>query len=148
MISNANEAIIIRKAELQDEGAIEILMSTYYHDIDGVSIDDVLVAVSGNRIVGAVCLEVGKIPEIHSIAVHPDHREKGIGSLLIEDLVSGLDDDFIFTRTTSPVFFEKAGFVRLDDSEKKELWDDCADCNRFNNCKQSVLRLDIRNKIR
>ncbi|WP_292466920.1 GNAT family N-acetyltransferase [Methanolobus sp.] len=141
--------VIIRKAELNDEDTIQVLMSTYFLDIEGTLVEDFLVAEIDGRIVGAACLEIDRFPVVHSIAVHPDHCGKGIGSQLLKAFVLGLDNEsFLFTRTTSPVFFEKTGFVMLDASEKKELWDDCADCNKFNNCKQSVLRLDISKKER
>ncbi|WP_094226719.1 GNAT family N-acetyltransferase [Methanolobus psychrotolerans] len=139
----------IRKAHNEDEVAIEVLMSTYFLDIEGTEVDDFIVATIDGRIIGAACLETGKFPEVHSIAVHPNHRGKGIGRLLLDALVSDLSGEkFLFARTTSPVFFEKAGFIRLDDSEKREIWDDCAQCNRFNTCKQSVLRLEIKDNTR
>jgi N-acetylglutamate synthase and related acetyltransferases len=142
-----NPEVTVRKAEPEDEVPIEVLMSTYFLDIEGTEIDDFVVATVDNRIVGAACLEIGKIPEIHSIAVHPNYRGKGIGRLLLDSLIADIEEqEFLFTRTTSPDFFEKVGFIRLDDSEKKELWDDCAGCNRFNNCKQSVLRLEIKKR--
>jgi amino-acid N-acetyltransferase len=124
-------------------------MSTYFLDIEGLPIDEFIVALLGERIIGAAYLQTGKISEIHSVAVHPNYRGKGIGHMLLYTLLSQVKDvDFIFTRTTSPVFFEKAGFKRLDDPEKAGLWDDCAGCDRLNTCKQSVLRLDIRYKGR
>lgn len=148
MNEDAKQGVRIRRAELCDEDAIEVLVSTYFHDIEGLLVEDFFVAEIGGRIVGAACMEMNKLPEVHSIVVHPKHRGKGIGSLLIDALVSEMDDDFLFTRTTLPVFFEKTGFIRLDDSEKAEIWDDCADCSRLNDCRQSVLRLDIKDKRR
>ncbi len=136
--------VTIRKAEPQEREDVEVLMSTYFHEIEGTSIDNFTVAVIDGKIIGAACLETGNVQELHSIAVHPKHRGKGIGRLLVDSLIADMDEkNFLFTRTTSPVFFEKVGFVRIDDSQKKELWDDCANCNRFNNCKQSVLCLQI-----
>ncbi|WP_342305994.1 GNAT family N-acetyltransferase [Methanolobus sp. ZRKC5] len=106
--------------------------------------ENLRVAVIDNKIIGAACLETENFQELHSIAVYPDYRGKGIGRLLMDSFTVDMKEGTIlFTRTTSPVFFEKVGFIRLDDSEKKELWDDCSKCNRFNNCKQSVLRLEI-----
>lgn len=137
----------IRKAEPHERADIEVLMSTCYHGIEDAPIDNFIVAVIDSKIIAAVCLETGSLTELHSIAVYPNHRGKGIGRLLMDFLIDDIEEETVlFTRTTSPVFFEKVGFIRLDDSEKKELWDDCANCNRFNNCKQSVLRLEIKKR--
>lgn len=135
--------VTIRKAEPQDRVDVEVLMSTYFHGVEGIPIENFMVAVIDSMIIGAAYLKTGTFPELHSIAVHPDHRGRGIGRLLMDALIVDMEEGFIFTRTTSPVFFEKVGFIRLDDSQKKELWDECTNCNRFNKCKQSVLRLEI-----
>lgn len=148
MTENTSVDVTIQKAKPEDEGAIELLMAAYSLNIDGLMVEDFFVADMSGRIVGAVCLDAGKLPSLHSIAVHPDYCGKRIGSKLLESLVLSMDDeDFLFVRTTLPVFFEKTGFIRLVDSKKKELWNDCADCARFNNCKQSVLRLEIKKKV-
>ncbi|WP_407354874.1 GNAT family N-acetyltransferase [Methanolobus sp. WCC5] len=146
---DAASDVTIRKAVSGDSVPVQVLMSTYFLDIEGLPIDEFIVALLGERIIGAAYLQTGKITEIHSVAVHPNYRGKGIGHMLLYALLSQVKDvDFIFTRTTSPVFFEKAGFKKLDDSEKAVLWEDCAGCDRLNTCKQSVLRLDIRYKGR
>ncbi len=140
---------IIRKATTSDRLDIEILMSTYFLDIGDALIDNFVVADIEGKVIGAACMESGKIREIHSIAVHPNYRGKGIGSSLLDAIISELDEGaFIYARTTSPLFFEKTGFLKLEDSKKKELWKDCAECNSFNNCKQSVLRMEISNNSR
>ncbi|WMW22184.1 GNAT family N-acetyltransferase [Methanolobus mangrovi] len=142
-----NPEVTIRRAELEDEVHIEVLMSTYFLDIEGIAVEDFVIATIDDKVIGAACLMVEKIPEVHSIAVHPNYRGKGIGRMLLDYLITDIEgQEFLFTRTTSPSFFEKLGFIKLEDSEKKELWEDCAGCNRFNNCKQSVLRLEIKKR--
>ena len=142
-----NPEVTVRKAELEDEVPIEVLMSTYFLDIEGIDVEDFVVATFDGKIIGAACLIVEKIQEVHSIAVHPNYRGKGIGRMLLDSLIADIEgQEFLFTRTTSPEFFQKVGFIRLEDTEKKELWDDCAVCNRFKNCKQSVLRLEIKKR--
>ncbi|MDO9518523.1 MAG: GNAT family N-acetyltransferase [Methanosarcinaceae archaeon] len=142
---NTND-IIIRKAENDDIEAIEILLSTYFLDMDGVDIEDFIVAESGGRVFGCGAVIDQKYPELHSIAVHPNHRSRGIGSLLVEHIVANTPDEweYIYVRTTAPDFFKKVGFMELQDSEKIKLWDDCAECDKFEGCRQSAMRLCLK----
>ncbi|WP_406660032.1 GNAT family N-acetyltransferase [Methanolobus sp. ZRKC3] len=134
--------IRIRDASAEDALQIEALMSTYSLGIDGVSMDDFVVAEKEGRIIGAAAITTENFPEVHSIAVHPDHKAKGLGSALFEYLLARLGDvGAVYVRTTSPVFFEKLGFKELEASAKAELWGDCAKCNKLNRCRQSVLCL-------
>ena len=138
--------IIIRKAEKNDIKPIEILLSTYFLDMDGVDIEDFIIAESGGRVFGCAAVIDQKYPELHSIAVHPNHRSHGIGSLLMEYLVANASDkwDYLYVRTTAPDFFKKVGFVELQNSEKIKLWDDCAECDKFEGCRQYAMRLYLK----
>jgi amino-acid N-acetyltransferase len=146
LISDLNADIMIRDALPEDMAPIGILMSTYFLDIEGVHVEDFAVAQVGEKIVGAGAIVSGRFPEVHSIAVHPNYRGKGIGSSLILYLLLKISDRSdadicVYTRTTSPVFFEKAGFVEMDPAIKAQLWEDCAGCNRLSTCRQSVMCL-------
>lgn len=138
--------IIIRKAENDDIEAVKTLLSTYFLDMDGVDIEDFTVAESGNRVLGCAAVIYQKYPELHSIAVHPNHRSRGIGSLLVEYIVANAPDEwgYLYVRTTAPDFFKKVRFVKLQDSEKIKLWDDCAGCDKFEGCRQSAMRLCLK----
>jgi amino-acid N-acetyltransferase len=121
-------------------------MSTYFLDIEGVPVEDFAVAQSGEKIVGAGAIVSGCFLEIHSIAVHPNYRGRGIGSSLISYLLLKINgrsdaDLCVYARTTSPVFFEKAGFMEMDPAMKVQLWEDCAGCDRLSTCRQSVMCL-------
>lgn len=141
-----NPDIIIRDALPEDSGSIEVLMSIYFLDIEGVPVEDFAVALSGEKIIGAGAIVNGRFPEVHSIAVHPNYRGRGIGSSLIHHLLLKMkkrnDSDLcVYARTTSPRFFEKIGFVEMDPAAKAQLWEDCVGCDRLNTCRQSVMCL-------
>lgn len=140
-----NPEIHIRDASVEDMDPIEALMSTYFLDIEGLSVDSFAIAETKGKIIGAGAIVNDLFPEIHSIAVHPNYKGKGIGTSLVRYLLTRIPaGSHVYARTTSPVFFEKAGFVEMDPSKKAELWDDCAGCDRLNTCKQSVMCLELK----
>lgn len=138
--------VAIRSATEQDMQDIKCIASTYFLDTNGLEYSDCIVATLENRIIGIACFKHTECPELHTIAVHPNYRGKGIGALLVRALGLTLckGQECIYVRTTAPVFFEKVGFVTLENNMKKELWTDCAGCDRFNNCKQAVMLLELR----
>ena len=142
---NTND-IIIRKAENDDTEPVQTLLSTYFLDMDGVEIEDFIIAELDGRILGCAAVIDQKHPELHSIAVHPNHRSRGIGSLLVEHIVANAPDGWecLYVRTTAPRFFENVGFMKLQDSEKTKLWDDCAECDKFEGCRQTAMRLCLK----
>jgi amino-acid N-acetyltransferase len=135
-----------RLATVQDMHDIECIASTYFLDIEGLGYSDFIVATLENKIIGIASFKQNECPELHTIAVHPNYRGKGIGALLVKELGPTLckDHERIFVRTTAPKFFKKVGFVTLGNEMKKELWNDCVACDRFNNCKQAVMCLELR----
>jgi len=140
--------IEIRKATQADIKDIKILLSFYYLDTEKVekNLPEFIVAVLEKKTVGCACLDVGEVVELRSIAVLPSHRNKGIGSRLADAILSraaGLTD-MVYLRTTSPAFFEKKGFRKLPDEEKKAVWDECAQCEKYDICLQTVMKYMIR----
>lgn len=139
--------IFIRKAEKSDLPAIQRLLSTYFLDIEELKPEDFILAEGERKVLGCAALirsgsSKKDFLEIHSIAVHPNFRGKGIGSRLANQLIStslGQDTE-LYVRTTAPGFFEKLGFERIPDSEKIRLWEDCASCEHFGNCTQHALK--------
>lgn len=136
---NGNVHVEIRGAEASDGVSVEGIMGTYFLDIDDVPIEDFIVAEVGGKIVGVAAVSDKECCEVHSIAVHPTYRGMGIGSKMISKLIEDVSHDRLYVRTTSPVFFRKMGFVELPMSEKASLWQDCRECDRYDNCKQYVL---------
>lgn len=135
-----------RFATADDMQEIKCIASTYFLDTEGLDYSDFIVATLENKMIGIACFRETECPELHTIAVHPNYRGKGIGALLVRELGSTLckSHERIYVRTTAPGFFEKVGFVALENNMKKQLWADCAGCDRFNTCKQAVMCLELR----
>ncbi len=139
--------IEIRKATRENVQDIKKLLSYYILDTENVekNLPEFIIAVSGGKVAGCACLDTGNILELRSIAVLPGCRKRGIGSKLVEAILgraAGLKST-VYLRTTSPGFFEKKGFKRLENEEKKILWEDCADCDKFDICRQAVMKIDL-----
>lgn len=140
--------IKIRKAAQADIKDIKTLLSFYYLDTEKVekNLPEFIVAVLDKKTAGCACLDVGDIVELRSIAVLPAHRNKGIGSGLVDAVLTRAAElaDAVYLRTTSPAFFEKKGFVRLPDEEKKLIWKDCAQCDKYDICRQTLMKRVLR----
>ena len=138
----------IRDATPEDIKEIKRILSFYFLEIEKVekNLPEFKVAVLDKKIVGCACLDIGDIVELRSIAVLPNYRNRGIGSRLVDAVLhhaSGLTDT-VYLRTTSPVFFEKKGFMKLADEEKKVIWRDCVTCDKFIICRQTVMKRNNR----
>jgi amino-acid N-acetyltransferase len=136
--------IKIRKATEADIKDIKTILSFFFLDTDNVekNLPEFILAEKDNKILGCACLDIGNIVELRSIAVLPAQRNKGVGSKLVEAVLERAKEltDVIYLRTTSPVFFEKMGFVRLPDKEKKVIWKDCEECDKFDICRQTMMK--------
>ena len=139
--------IKIRKATSSDVKEIKKILSFYYLDTETVdkNLPEFIVAVQDEKIIGCACLDISDVVELRSIAILPNYRNKGIGSKLVDTILTRASEltGTVYLRTTSPAFFEKKGFKRLANGEKKAIWEDCAECNRFDVCKQTLMKLDI-----
>ncbi|TRZ90371.1 MAG: GNAT family N-acetyltransferase [Methanosarcinales archaeon] len=140
--------IEIRKATQSDVKDIKKLLSFYTLDTEKVekNLPEFIVAVIDGRTVGCACLDVGDIVELRSIAILPSYRNKGIGSELVNVVLNRAADitDKVYLRTTSPVFFEKKGAHRLENDEKKAIWKECDGCDKFDICKQVLMKFDLK----
>lgn len=145
--------ILIRKAEKKDLLSIQRLLSTYFMDMEELEPEDFVLSEREGKMIGCAALVRGTCGEknffeLHSIAVHPNFRGKGIGTMLMEYLINRMRNPNkpdnpvceLYVRTTAPGFFEKLGFVRLPDAEKLLLWADCKNCEHFEKCTQHVMK--------
>jgi amino-acid N-acetyltransferase len=145
--------IRIRKAEKKDLLSIQRLLSTYFLDMENLGPEDFILAEMEEKMIGCAALVRGtsgenNFLELHSIAVHPNFRGKGIGTRLMEEIINTLEDQDmpdipdceLYVRTTSPGFFEKLGFIRLPDTEKLHIWAECKNCEHFERCAQHAMK--------
>ena len=139
----------IRNAGTRDIPDIKSILSQYILETETVegNIDQFIVAETGGKIVGCACLDnSADLIELRSIAVLPAWKNKGFGRRLFETLeqrAKGMTDR-IYVRTTAQGFFDKMGFEALDNSQKPVLWQDCADCDKFDVCMQVPMVLQLR----
>ncbi len=134
----------IRDASLEDIKEIKKILSFYYLETEKVekNLAEFKVAILDEKIVGCACLDTEDVVELRSIAVLPNYRNKGIGSLLVDavmDRAAKIADE-VYLRTTSPLFFEKKGAVRIPNNDKKQIWMECKECDEFNICKQVPMK--------
>jgi len=139
----------IKSAGAGDIPDIKSILSQYILETELVedNINQFVVAETRDRIVGCACLDSSMgVVELRSIAVLPGWKNKGIGRRLFETLKQRAKSmaDRIYVRTTARSFFEKIDFKVLDDSQKPVLWQDCADCDKLDVCKQVPMVLELR----
>jgi amino-acid N-acetyltransferase len=139
--------ILIRKAGNSDLLAIQRLLSTYFLDMKGLEAEDFVLAEIDGQIRGCAALIKSEFQgkeflEIHSIAVHPNFRGKGIGTRLVKHLLTTIDESAcdLYVRTTAPHFFEKLNFEKIGNSQKLLLWEDCENCEHFEKCMQHAMK--------
>jgi len=140
------DSITIRNACAEDLVSVRRLLSTYFLNMDDVAIGDFVVADINGKTVGCAAAVCRRCPELHSIAVHPNYRNKKIGSRMVATVAGKAPPEweYLYVRTTAPDFFKRIGFMQLPAAEKMKLWEDCADCERFNTCKQCAMRLPLK----
>lgn len=150
--------ILIRKARKKDLLSIQRLLSTYFLDMEELEPEDFILAENEGRVIGCAALIRGisrgkRFLELHSIAVHPNFRGKGIGTRLMEYIINTIEGNTIrdrdtngslnpelYVRTTAPDFFEKLGFISLQDTDKLRTWADCRRCECFEKCAQHAMK--------
>ncbi len=137
----------IRKAAVQDIKDIKKILSFYCLETEKVekNLPESIIAVLDQKIVGCACLDIGNIVELRSIAVLPNYRNMGIGSKLLDAILNRAVDftDTVYIRTTSPGFFDKKGFRKLQNDEKKVIWKECSECDKFEICRQTVMKINL-----
>lgn len=104
-----------------------------------------LVAEEDGAVIGCVAVEVAwaELAEIKSLAVHPDHRGKGIGKQLVDAAVEDarkLGLIWLFALTYEAEFFRKRGFEIVDKDElPAKVWSDCISCPKRYACDEIAM---------
>jgi amino-acid N-acetyltransferase len=151
---------MIRKASIKDIKAIHRLLQGYGEKgellprplsvlYDHVRDFSVFVDAEDGNVIGCCALQFcwDDLAEIRSLAVHPDHLGKKIGSRLAESVISEAKSfgvKKIFALTYKPGFFEKFGFQQIDRSELPlKIWADCILCVKFPDCDEIAMMKEI-----
>jgi amino-acid N-acetyltransferase len=122
--------IQIRPARTSDVREIRTLIDSFSTDGSLLSkatvtifedIQEFLVAVEGDRIIGCGALHVmwEDLAEVRTLAVVPDRSNEGIGSQLLEQLLDkarALGTRRVFCLTFRKEFFGHHGFVEIEDT--------------------------------
>ena len=151
---------MIRKATIKDVKAIHEILQEYGNKgellprplsvlYDHVRDFSVYLDSEGKKVVACCALQFcwEDLAEIRSLAVHPDHRGKKIGSQLTEAALSEAKSyqiKKVFALTYRPEFFKKFGFVTIDRSELPlKIWADCIVCVKFPDCDEIAMMKEI-----
>ncbi len=151
---------MIRKATVQDVKSIHALLKKYgdrgellsrplselYDHVRDFWLD---VDKSENQVLGCCALQFcwEDLAEIRSLAVHPEHQGKKIGTQLtlkVLEEARSFKIRKVFALTYKPAFFKKFGFARIDRSELPlKIWSDCVICVKFPDCDETAMMKEI-----
>ncbi len=151
---------MIRKANIQDIKAIHRLLQIYGKQeellarplsqlYDHLRDFSVYVDKKSQQLTGCCALQIcwEDLAEIRSLAVHPDHRGKNIGTKLTEKVLKEAKSFHIkkvFTLTYRPNFFKQFGFVTIERSELPlKIWGDCIICVKFPDCDEIAMMKEM-----
>lgn len=85
------------------------------------------------------------LSEVRSVAVHPGLQRRGLGRLIVQDLIEDarrLGASRVFTFTLAPEFFSSLGFSTVDrDTLSPVVWAECSKCPKFYKCDEIGMML-------
>ncbi len=151
---------MIRKAIIWDMKAIHKLLQEYGIKgellprplsvlYDHVRDFSVFVDERNDDVIGCCALQFcwDDLAEIRSLAVHPDHLRKNIGSNLVEAVLSeakSFEIKKVFALTYRKEFFKKFGFMEINRSELPiKIWADCIMCVKFPDCDETAMMKEM-----
>jgi len=111
--------VVIRPARAGELPAIRRLIGLYPDELvqdELPRVSSFFVAESGGSIIGCCALQVysRRLAEVRSLAIHPDHRGKGLAAQLVDACRRrGIERRVrqLFAVTSEPGFFEGCGFT-------------------------------------
>jgi len=151
---------MIRKATIKDIKAIHKLLQEYGIKgellprplsvlYDHVRDFSVYVDERNDDVIGCCALQFcwDDLAEIRSLAVHPDHLRKKIGSKLVKAMLSearSFGIKKVFALTYRQEFFNKFGFMQINKSELPiKIWADCIMCVKFPDCDETAMMKEM-----
>ena len=145
---------MIRQAQSNDAGAILELIEFHadseqmlFRTLDDIrkNIRNFLVYEDDGVAIGTCALSAcgSGLVEIRSLAVHPDHYRKGVGTALVEQCITQatqIEFEKIFVLTYALPLFEKLGFRIIDKAElPQKIWKDCQACRKQDHCDETAM---------
>ncbi len=87
------------------------------------------------------------LAEVQSVAVHPLLHRKGLGRIIVQDILNDakeLGADRILTFTLAPKFFTAMGFSPVSrDILPPVVWTECSKCPKFYKCDEISMMLNF-----
>ncbi|TDJ48281.1 MAG: N-acetyltransferase [Nitrospina sp.] len=81
--------------------------------------------------------------EVRSLAVHPGHYRKGVGTALVEHCIeraTQIEFEKIFVLTYALPLFAKLGFEIIDKAAlPQKIWKDCQVCRKQDHCDETAM---------
>lgn len=154
------EKLASRKARIQDVDGMSNLINEFasarimlargplylYQNIQDYRV--ITATMDGREIVlacGGLHVLWEDLAEVRSVAVHPQLQRKGIGRLLVQDLIEdarNLGAAHVFTFTLAPGFFSSLSFCAVDrDTLSPVVWAECSKCPKFYKCDEVGMML-------
>ncbi|MCY9516925.1 N-acetyltransferase [Paenibacillus apiarius] len=95
---------------------------------------------------GSLCQLGSDLVEIRSLGITPEHKGKGIGSLLVDELMAAAKERAIpkvMALTYEAKFFQKNGFdIVQKEIFPEKVWTDCVHCKKRDCCDEiAVLKV-------
>jgi amino-acid N-acetyltransferase len=148
----------VRKAILKDAPKLYTLINEYAKEgillprsLNSIyeDIRDFWVCEYQEEIVGCSALHIvwEDLAEIKSLAVRKDHRNNGVGSLLVEKCLEeaeelGIRRVFVLTYATG--FFAKFNFREVKkETLPHKVWGECINCVKFPQCDEVAMILEL-----
>jgi len=151
---------MIRKAQIRDIQPIYELLQEYGRNgellprplselYDHLRDFAVCVDEADEVVMGCCALQIcwRDLAEIRSLAVHPEHVGKKVGSELAAMALAeaeSLHIKRVFTLTYQPDFFRQFGFAEIDRSALPlKIWGGCLLCVKFPDCDETAMMKEI-----
>lgn len=149
----------IRSAKVQDASAICSLINYYaergrmlhrnLESVYGMLREFLVIEADNDEIVGCVALHIfwADLAEIKSLAVHHDHKGRGLGGMLVNSAVKDarrLGVRRVFALTYEESFFSKVGFETINrEFLPEKVWRECIACPKADACDEIAMMIDL-----
>ncbi len=96
---------------------------------------------------GALHIYWENLAEIRALAVSPALLRRGVGTVLVEELLAearALGIEQVFCFTYEPRFFSRFGFIQVEHSAMPlKVYNECFHCPKFNKCDELAMVLNL-----